>query len=765
MPPLAYTDAAGRPVGFAVEAIDEAGRRAGYKIDWRPGFGVTANSAGLSRGDFDILVGFPSPERRRVFYVSDPWWSFDLAALAPGTGPIRLEADLKGRTLAVAESAVVPVRERYGERQVVVEGTHRAAVEMVCTGKAEAAIVSDIQVRDFLLSPQKACLGLGLRMIDIPTRLDLALIARRDAAGSAQALRKALDEMTSDGGLASIASHNPQFATAHLARLVTAASLRMQRRIWIISLAAFLIIGALGAAWIVKQRRLNARLERDLDARIRAERALQDSEARFRALFDSAPQTVLAMDREGLISFVNHKAEEMFGRPCEELAGKSAETLLPERLRAAFRADRLAGRPGVQGLRADGKEFPIEIELGAVNTGEGLTLAFIADVSERIALQQQLLQAQKLESVGRLTGGVAHDFNNLLTVIRGYAQLVLDDTHTAAKVREPLNEIARAADRAAALTGQLLMFSRRQTGAPRIISLNETLNNLEKMMRRMIGEDVKLVLALHPGAPDVNADPVHIEQVVMNLALNARDAMPEGGDLIIETGGFQVDEEYAATRVELRPGEYALLKVSDSGVGMPPEVQAHMFEPFFTTKEPGKGTGLGLSTVYGIVKQSGGAVLVYSEPGRGTTFKILLPAAGTARALEARGEEKPRALGGNETVLVAEDEQGVRKFVMDVLRSQGYTVLEAPNGAAALEVADAHRGPIHALLTDIVMPEMGGTDLAKRFRETHPGCPVLLMSGYSDRLLEPELADSLIEKPCTPSTLLRRVREAIDGAK
>jgi CheY-like chemotaxis protein/two-component sensor histidine kinase len=364
--------------------------------------------------------------------------------------------------------------------------------------------------------------------------------------------------------------------------------------------------------------------------------------------------------------------------------------------------------------------------------------------------------------VGQLAGGVAHDFNNLLTVVRGYAQMALDGMGPRDALREPLDEIASAAERASALTRQLMMFSRRQTGSPRILPLNDLLRNLEKMLRRLIGEDIELILALDPDAGAVRADPVHIEQVVLNLAVNARDAMPEGGKLVIETSALHADAGYAGDHLDVPPGDYAALRVSDTGCGMTPEVRAHIFEPFYTTKEQGKGTGLGLSTVYGIVKQMGGSIFVYSETGRGTAFRVLFPAAKAPRRPETRAAEIPAALSGSETILLAEDEAGVRRFVRDVLRSQGYRVLEAVNGKNALEIAASATGPIHLLITDLVMPEMGGPDLARRFSELYPAAPVVIMSGYGDRVLAQGLVQALIEKPFAPSTLLSRVREALD---
>jgi len=385
------------------------------------------------------------------------------------------------------------------------------------------------------------------------------------------------------------------------------------------------------------------------------------------------------------------------------------------------------------------------------------------DITESKRLEDQFRQAQKLESVGRLAGGVAHDFNNLLTVITGYAQMILGEWPRQHPFHDHMEEIAKAAARAAELTRQLLTFSRRNVIEPKKIALNDLVRNFEKMMGRLIGEDIQLIISLDPDAGSLRADPGEIEQVIMNLAVNARDAMPNGGRLLIETSRFVVDERFAQMHLLVAPGTYVMLSVSDTGVGMSPEVRAHIFEPFFTTKEPGKGTGLGLSSVYGIVRQSGGTVWVYSEPGHGTTFRMLFPAleGDQGPALPAPVEFGP---AGKETILLAEDEPGVRKYVREILQQHGYTVLETANGRDALELAGEHSGPIHLLLADAVMPAMGGLELSRQFSSARPGVPVLCMSGYSDRIWsQAEMPENYIQKPFTPAALLTRIRTLLDA--
>jgi nitrogen-specific signal transduction histidine kinase len=389
------------------------------------------------------------------------------------------------------------------------------------------------------------------------------------------------------------------------------------------------------------------------------------------------------------------------------------------------------------------------------------------DITERRRLEEQYLQAQKMEAVGRLAGGIAHDFNNLLTVILGYGDVVLGQLPRGSPARDLVTEMVRAGERAAALTRQLLAFSRQQMLAPRVLDLNAVVTDLERMLRRVIGEDVALRTSLQPALGHVKADPGQVEQVVLNLAVNARDAMPTGGKLTIETHDVELDEGYARSRPEARPGRHVLLAVSDSGCGMTAEVLAHAFEPFFTTKGPGKGTGLGLATVHGIVKQAGGHVAVYSEPGLGTTFKVYLPrvhepvSRGKSRAGQA---PLPR---GTETLLLVEDDESVRSLTGMVLRQGGYTVLEAGDGGEAVRIAGGHAGSIHLLVTDVVLPQTGGRQLAERLLGLHPGMRVLYLSGYTDDavvrhgILEDQV--HFLSKPFSPAVLALKVREVLDS--
>ena len=407
----------------------------------------------------------------------------------------------------------------------------------------------------------------------------------------------------------------------------------------------------------------------------------------------------------------------------------------------------------------------VEEEVRKIN--EDLEERVLRRTAERVALEDQLLQSQKMEAVGRLAGGVAHDFNNLLTVILGYNEMLRDRVRTDLVAMEYSDEILHAAERASALTNQLLAFSRRQVAVPRVVDLNEIVLGIDKMLRRIIGEDIQLEVSLSPELPSVKVDPSHIDQVIMNLAVNSRDAMPEGGRLTIETAKVEFTEDYANRHIGIEPGQYVMLAVSDTGIGMDEATRARLFEPFFTTKEKGKGTGLGLSIVYGIVKQNGGDIRVYSEPGRGTALKVYLPAVTEAAESMAPAGESSAAGQATETILLVEDEPQVRSLTRTMLTSLGYRVLEAESADLALGITSGHEGPLDLLLTDIVMPRMSGTDLARELKATRPGLRVLYMSGYTDSgVIDQGMLTAgtpFIQKPFTRATLSRTVREVLDA--
>ena len=516
-------------------------------------------------------------------------------------------------------------------------------------------------------------------------------------------------------------------------------------------------------------------LETEITERKRADEALGASEERYRLLFESNPQAMWVFDEKTLAFLaVNRAAWRHYGYSREEFLGMTIRDIRPAEdvaplLSLLETESREHQRSGIwRHRKKDGSLIDVEIlSHPMVFDGRDAQLVLSIDVTERRQLEEQLRQSQKMEAVGQLAGGIAHDFNNLLTVIIGNSEIQQTMIEKGSPLVEPLDEVRRAADRAAVLTRQLLAFSRRQVLEPKVLDVNELITNLEKMLRRLISEDVKLIAALSPAAGRVRADAGQLEQIIVNLAVNARDAMPTGGTLTIETANVELDEEYVREHLAVRPGAYVMIAVTDTGVGMSPETQSRIFEPFFTTKEPGKGTGLGLATVYGIAKQSGGSVWVYSELGRGTTFKIYFPRVeevAEKRSVLAPGE---RSVRGSETVLLVEDEPSVRKLSQMVLEKHGYTVVEAANAEEALGLAQTREGPIHLILTDVVMPKMGGADLATRVLALRPEIRVLYMSGYTDDAIVRQglitEGRHFLQKPFTPAVLAKRVRDVLDA--
>jgi PAS domain S-box-containing protein len=515
-------------------------------------------------------------------------------------------------------------------------------------------------------------------------------------------------------------------------------------------------------------------------------------------LLDAAPDAVICVAADGRIVLVNAQTERLFGYQRDELAGQPVEILVPDAIKASHPAHRAAyvtdPRPRQMGegleltaRRRDGGTFPCEISLSAIDTGEGiLVMAAVRDVTERRKLQaererlkaqaererleRQLSQSQRLESLGQLAGGVAHDFNNLLAVISSYAAFVAEEIADQAPperwqpVREDVAQIQRAAERAAGLTHQLLAFARRHVIQPRALNLNQVIEGVEQLLLRTLGEHVELSAHLAAGLGPVMADPGQIEQILVNLAVNARDAMPGGGKLILATANVDIDADYAASRVGLATGKYASLKIGDTGTGMPQSVIDRAFEPFFTTKTNGEGTGLGLATVYGIITQLGGYVQIYSEPGLGTTFTILLPQTDQPTREAAAAPSFSRA-GAGETIIVAEDEAAMREVTKRILTRNGYQVITAVNGLDAVQVAASHPGGVDVLLTDVIMPQMLGKEAAERIRAFCPAIKVLFMSGYTQGILDSqgvvETGVNLIEKPVTEASLLAKLGEII----
>jgi len=521
----------------------------------------------------------------------------------------------------------------------------------------------------------------------------------------------------------------------------------------------------------------NENLKKQIEERKHAEEALKESEERFRNIFEKSAigKAMIALD--GSFLHVNQSFADMIGYTTEEIqrfkfadithlddiepSRKIIRKLLTDELSSYQFEKRYLHRNG------DIVWTDISIVLLKANTGKPqYFITSIRDITGRKSLEEQLQQAMKMEAVGRLAGGVAHDFNNALTPIMGISEILLGQLQPGHPMYEDIKEINESAERCAGLTRQLLAFGRRQTLETKIINLNEVVINMEKMLSRVIGEDIRLDKFLAPDLGNVTADVGQMEQILANLVVNARDAMPNGGKITIETDNIVLDEAYAEKHIATTPGTYVMLAVSDTGTGMDKQTQAHIFDPFFTTKAKGKGTGLGLSTVYGIVRQSGGNIWCYSEPGKGTAFKIYLPRVNTeAETLKKQKPDRSEDLKGAETILLVEDEDNVRRVARRILASRGYNILEAESGEAAVKVSGEHSGPIHLLVTDVVMTGMSGRELAGKLADSRPEMKVLYVSGYTDNAIVHhgvlDKGTHFLQKPFTIESLARKVRQVL----
>jgi len=516
---------------------------------------------------------------------------------------------------------------------------------------------------------------------------------------------------------------------------------------------------------------------RDLSQRQRAEKARADAETKYKMLVEhvNAISYIAEIGIHGRWYFISPQVENILGYTPEEwlaLAPNWDQHIHPDDLPVVLAAEEQSqnGFPFQAEFRVnrkDGREVWLSDTAVIVQGSDSHPVmeGIMVDITERKALETQLQQSRKMEAVGRLAGGIAHDFNNLLTIISGYTELALSRPQLPVEAHADIERIENASGRAAALVRQLLAFSRKQVLQPKILDLNKIVLNLDSLLRRLMDERIDMVTRVKDDLGKVKADPAQVEQVIMNLVVNARDAMPEGGRLVVETCNAELDANYAVEHVSVKPGRYVMLAVSDTGVGMDRQTVAHIFEPFFTTKESGRGTGLGLSTVYGIVKQSGGYIWVYSEPGKGSSFKVYLPRVDEVPDPVAAAGAAPRAQRGTETILLVEDEEAVRELIQTVLTEKGYDVIPSLDPQHAEQIAARFPGEIHLLLTDMVMPGTSGRELAERISARRQGIRVLFMSGYTDNvitsggMLEEGLA--FLQKPFSPGALVQKVREVL----
>ncbi|MFZ0546312.1 MAG: response regulator [Candidatus Promineifilaceae bacterium] len=507
--------------------------------------------------------------------------------------------------------------------------------------------------------------------------------------------------------------------------------------------------------------------------RRRAEKALRDRERYFRALIENNSDIIMTLDAAGYITYASPALVRVVGYTLDTYIGRTLlELIHPDDVQAnTTLLAQLVQQPGSEFA----SQFRLQHQDGSWHWVEAIATNMLAepgihaiisnlrDVTERKNLQAQILQIQKMEAIGKLTAGIAHDFNNMLTVINSYAELLQMQLPESDPLRHMADRILEGGENAANMVRQLLVFSRKQTISPQVLGLNDIVIKLEKMLDRVIGDHIKMSTVLDPDLKPIKADSTQVEQVIINLAVNARDAMPSGGNLVIETANIFLDDDFASTHIDMQPGSYCMLAISDTGTGMTDEVKSHIFEPFFTTKGEGKGTGLGLATVYGIVKQSKGNILVYSEVNQGTRIEIYFPSVEETEKPAPQRENVVKQLTGGEVILLAEDNDGVRVLTKEILEELGYTVLVAEDGQVALELVAQHEGHIDLLLTDVVMPGINGRELAAHLLQSRPTLKVLLMSGYSrEKIGDQGFTAPLLQKPYTPQELAQWVRKILD---
>ncbi len=762
-PPFYYAAADGHPQGLAVDVLNAAARRSGGTLSWVKLDGSSQDA--LRDHRIDLWPTMIRTSQTGPFSVTDPWLEGSYFLVFPRGIPLRRASDAVGRVVTL-------FRDRFEDELVAQAipgsipyyiGSSDDKLQRVCRGLAAAAFVEGREGQALLLKRPAGCDGVALEFM----RVDKATVAYGvgstfESAAVAERLRREIGRMAEDGELAAIHARW-SITTADEVRLVhTLQAVRLRNQVSIAG-AALLAVALVGALWITARSRQSQRLAE----------AYAHEQERYRRLFERNLAGVFRSTTEGRIVDCNDAFARMLGCASrEDLLGRQAWDFYSDRA-SRDRVLELITRQGTLAnheltlRRVDGGQV-ILIEnasiVDGVNGEDGGIEGTVVDVTRQRELEDQYRQAQKLESIGRLAGGVAHDFNNTLTAINGYTELILSSLDPADPNHAMLQHVRKAGQHAESLTRQLLAFSRRQHLQPTVINLNLVVAELRNLVQRVIGEDIALVIDLSPDLASVRADQDQIQQVIMNLAANARDAMPDGGHLTIATTTVAITED-ALPEPGVVPGAYCRLTVTDTGEGMTAEHRMRVFEPFFTTKERGKGTGLGLSTVYGIVKQSGGHIRVRSTSGTGTSFEIDLPA--VAEAAEAADRSRldvvPR---GTETVLVVEDQDDVRRLVRDALARSGYTVLDAADGDAALTICRDHAGDIDLLLTDVVMPGMTGPVVADRCRDLRPHIKVLFMSGYAHNILRgvtnPGAPTAYIQKPFTPVQLGTKIREVLE---
>jgi signal transduction histidine kinase/CheY-like chemotaxis protein/ABC-type amino acid transport substrate-binding protein len=776
-PPFHFPDANGKATGLIVDIVSEAARRINIQLQWI--YEPRSSEAALRSGSVDMWpIMTMRPERKAYVHITEPYRESEACLVIRAERPYQRLSDLNG--LSVCHNGQ-PLAQRVLEEvlpktKFLILADPTRIIEAVCRGEVEAAYMDEFSAISALMDGA-VCGGQKLRVIHVPeTRGLLGIGATFEAAAAADALRGEISNMAEEGKLAALVARWSYF-TGRSMELNEALIHTQRRQRYLIAATAGAMALMLFMAWLA------LRIRHQRNRAIQAEEARRTTEERYAALFNNMMEGV-ALHRiiynpagkpaNYQILEVNSRCEEILGMKREavvnHLATEAYGTSVPPYL-AEFTCPDATGIP----IYFETYFPPMEkhFSISVAPMGKGYFATIFADITakkhaeeEKAKLEEHLQQVQRMESIGRLAGGVAHDFNNLLTVINGYAELLLTGDRLTAIQQNQLSQVKKAGNQAASLTQQLLAFGRRQIIQPRMLNLNTVVQDTQDMLRRLVGEDIEIITVLDPNLASIMADPGQMNQVLMNLVVNARDAMPKGGKLLIETANIVLDASYAATHPEVTPGRCILLTVSDTGVGIDKDDLPHIFEPFFTTKGKGEGTGLGLSMVYGIVRQSQGWIWPYSEVGKGTTFKIYLPqiqlSEGAGEATAAGAE----LISGVETILLVEDQENVRTLAAAILRKCGYRMLEAVHGEEALSVAQNHLDGIDLLLTDVVLPGMTGKELADRLKALRPEMKVLFSSGYTEDVivhrgvLNPGI--SYLAKPYTPQGLAAKVREVLD---
>jgi two-component system, cell cycle sensor histidine kinase and response regulator CckA len=767
-PPSQERGADGNPGGFGIDLIREAARRRGIRLQWveMPHDSEAAIRSG--RADLWPMMVI-TPERRKVLHLTEPFYRTEQCYVVRASGPFREPRDLAEATISYV---ALPVNYRLLHAQLprahaVPKNRPAAVLDEVCLHKADAAFLDEHAAISALLQGG-SCSAEPFRLISTPAETPEGIASTFAAAGAADALREEIGAIAGEGKLAGVLSRGGYFSGRIPESMENLLRARRRER--------WLTIGIAAASVLLLLTFLQAvRIRRERNKARRAEQALREAEEKYRTMIETAPDGILIFDSSSRLLEVNSAA-------CKQI-GYTRERMLALRLddiTAGGYIERIADslQDLVDGVRtfeschrrADGNILPVELNIRRTAfQGKPAFLSVVRDIAdrkqaerERSKLEEQLRQSQRLETVGRLAGGVAHDFNNLLTVINGYSGTLVEHLKPDDPKREQAAEILKAGQRAADLTQQLLAFSRRQVMHPKPLDLNQVISQSSKMLRRLVSEDIEMAVTLGPALGWVMADPDQISQVLMDLVVNARDAMPGGGRITIATSNEDLDRP----RGEVPAGSYVQLMVADTGTGMDTEVQKHIFEPFFTTKGFGEGSGLGLATVYGAVRQGGGYIDVTSEPGEGTFFRVYLPRIPGDSPPAERTAAAASDAGGSQTILVVEDQDAVRDLMVDVLRDRGYNLLEAASGNQAIELASAHPGPIHLLLTDVVMPGISGRQVAKTLQPRRPEMKVLYTSGYSPELIAHHGVSeaAYLPKPFLPEDLAAKVRAVLGAA-